>query len=259
MMLTSQRGFAQKDTIEIIKEFSKVLEFSSQENLSYTSRIKLSASPIIQPTDTMTTTGIFYKQGDRLYTESGQEETFLQDGLLIQINNARKSIWISKTEGQLKEELEKQTVTKQMETLFRQKYNIARRNSGTLSTISFDTRPNENNQGTAQSKVSLQYDAKTLLPQSLSIDIKVSEEADAELKEALKAEGINVAGLIQTINGTEFFVRTQNMAVLFEGISTAAATAMKIPSWKTRLEYNETAGDYKGIGGYSDYEVIKLY
>lgn len=249
---------AQTDTAAIIKEFSKVMAFGTQPNVYYNTRINITGSPVMQSQDTMTASGIFFKSGENVYAMSGNEETFLQDGFFIQVNKDRKSIWISKSSEKIKNELGPKMLTSQMDALFRQKYNINKMVGGTENTIYFDSKSSERLDG-FQSKVSLVYDAAKLLPKEIRIEMAVREEAGQELKDLLKAEGISMAGLLETENGKEFFVRKQKMTLAFDNVNVTAVDGQNMPSWKSIVEYDQIDASFKGKGIYSEYEITKLF
>ncbi len=259
IIFSFQSSYSQTDTNNIINDFAKVMGFASQSDIFYNTNIKMFSVPVMQTQDTMNFSGIFYKKGESVYAQSGNEETFLQDGFLIKINKERKSIWISKTDENIIEELTQKKITKQVIELFRNRYNIEKTLSGSVANISFDTKSVEDYSNSYKTRISLQYDIKDYLPKSIEIEMILKEEADDELKAALISEGINVESLSQKIDGKEFFVRTQKMTLSFDNISTKSSIVQTIPSWKSYIKYDESKRNFIGIGMYSEYEITKLF
>lgn len=259
IIFASQSSYSQTDTNNIINDFAKVMGFASQSDIFYNTNIIISSVPVMKTQDTMNFSGIFYKKGENIYSQSGNEEIFMQDGFLIQINKERKSIWISKTDENIKEELTQKKITKQVTELFRNRYNIEKTLSGSVANISFNTKSTDDFSNSYKTKISLQYDIKNFLPKSIVIELILKEEADDEQKAALISEGVNVESLLQKIDGKEFFVRSQKMTLSFDNISTKSSIVQAMPTWKSYIKYDETKRNFMGIGIYSGYAITKLF
>jgi len=101
LLVFCQPCFCQEktDTAAMIKEFKKVMEFTRQPFVYVTTTTTVQSQPVLDAQDTLRTQGVFYKNETDLYYSTGQEEMYLQDSLLVQVNHDRKTIWISRNDA----------------------------------------------------------------------------------------------------------------------------------------------------------------
>lgn len=251
-------GQSSTDTAALVKEFNKVMSFAVQPYLYYKTVMKMESAPVLQSEDTVSNIGTFYKNQNELYYNNGQEEMFLEDSLLVQINNERKTIWISKVDVSSKEKMDVLPLSnKHLQELFRKKYSITKRvtEDGNCN-LTFEARQNTHESADINSRISLEYNQQTLLPKTMGLEIQIQQAVDDEILSALKNEGRDVNAVLQTINGVKYVVRKQLVSVQFENIDTSKEKAQQIPSWRDRLDFTT---DFAGKGIYKDYELTKTF
>lgn len=261
LCIVVQAGYCQsgKDTAVLIKEFNKVMSFSVQPNLYYTTTTKMNSIPVIESKDTMSIKGTFYKRGNNLYYHSGEQEACVEDSLVVQIDHGRKMIWISRVDMESREKMNTAPLNnKNLQGLFQENYTISKSMiDNSIARMNFETKQERSTAGTT-TEIGLEYNAKNYLPVRMDMEVKMKQEAKDEILTALKAEGINEAGLIQTIGGVKYIVRKQKISILFSGIDTSPEKVLQMPSWKDKLEYL-AGGEFAGKGVYKEYEVVKTF
>ena len=92
------------------------------------------------------------------------------------------------------------------------------------------------------------------------MDVKIKQQIADETLQQLRSEGQDVNQLPETVNGVSYLVRRQQFSITFSEINITKEKAMQLPSWKTKLNYNN-AGDVFTLkpGIYTDYEITKTY
>ena len=263
ILLTGQLSYGQSetDTALLLKEFNKVMSFTIQPYVYYKSITKLDADPVIQSQDTIHMSGVFYKNLNDLYFGNGLETIYLQDSLMIQINNKRKSIWISKVDVSTKDNMNVLPISnKAFQEIFKKNYAIKKLMvNDSTGRLNFQTIKTPGALNNITSNIDLEFSEKTILPSLMKMQIIMSEVAGDDLLTALKNESVDVKPLIQTIDGVNYFIRKQQATIIFETIDNTKEKAMQMPSWKTVLSFNSQAMDYTGIGKYADYEITKTF
>jgi uncharacterized protein YoaH (UPF0181 family) len=259
VMVTTQARA--QDTTAMLKEFNKVMSFSVQPYLYYTAITKMEASPIMQPEDTLSMQGEFYKNGTNLYYSNQQEEMFMEDSFFIQVNHDRKSIWISKVDMDTRDKMNVMPLSdKKVQELFRKRYTIRKTiiNPET-SHLNFETRQYFDSISVVIVNIGLQYSGKNFLPELMELNVNMKQQIPDEQIQMMKDQGTETGEAIQSIGNTNYLVRTQKVTVQFENIDNTKQKAMQMPSWKERLIFNEAAGEFSGKGIYSDYEITKTF
>ncbi len=249
------------DTGALIKEFNKVMSFTVQPYLYYTTVTRLSASPVMNAEDTMRLQGVFYKNGNDLYYSNGQEETYLQDSLYIQINSERKTIWISKVDMDSKDKLNVLPLSNTgLQEIFRRNFSVVKTiAANNISRLSFETKQKTSGRSIISTVIGIEYTSNDHIPKRMDMETSIQETAAPELQAALKEENINIAPLMQTIDGIQYLVRKQQVIIEFDNIDNARVKAMQLPSWKDKLQLNAITAEYNGKGIYKDYEVTKTF
>lgn len=250
-----------QDTTAMLKEFSKVMSFSVQPYLHYTSITKMEASPVMQPQDTITIKGEFYKNETNLYLSNQKEDMFMEDSFFVQINHERKSIWISKVDMETKEKMNILPLgNKDLQELFSKNYSISKMVIDERSSrLNFETKQYFDSVSVAVVNIDLQYSGKSFLPELLQMNVNMKQQIPDEQIQQLKDQGTDTRQLIQKIGNSNYLVRNQRVKVTFENIDNTKEKAMQIPSWKEKLNYNLIENEFSGKGVYSDYEVIKIF
>jgi len=262
-MLTCNFVFAQEptDTAALIREFSKVMSFTSQPYLYYTTTTKMSAEPIIESMDTLHVKGEFYKHNTEIYSNNTREEMYLQDSLMIEINNDRKTIWIRKVDVATKDNLNLLPMnTKEMLDNFKKNYIISKSKiSQEVSRLNFEGRKPEYSTSPTTTFIKVEYSEKTYLPKFIEIIIELKQPADEEMIEAIKAEGLDESKLVKTIDGIKQVFRKQLVRIDFTSIDNDKEKTAKIPSYKTRVEFDTKLMEFTGKGPYRDYEITTTF
>jgi hypothetical protein len=258
-----QAGYAQsnKDTTAMVKEFNKVMSFALQPYLYYTTLTRMDALPVLEQRDTASIYGVFYKNETNLYYKNGQDEIYLQDSLLVQINDDQKTIWIRKVDMSTRDNLNVSPLgNKKIQDLFRKGYTIDKSIvDDRRMRMDFMTKQPVSTGAGITTQIGLEYQRDSYQPLLMDMNIKMQEPASDELLAALKTEGIDDARLVQTIDGTKYVIRKQQVSISFSAIDTSREKAMQMPDWKTKLQYNESNGEFAGKGAYSEYERTKTF
>ena len=254
-------GQTAADTAAMVNEFSKVIAFTAQPSLYFSTIIKTDAAPVLEPQDTLTSAGIFYKNNTELYYKNGQEAAYLQDSFFIQVNQNRKTIWINKVDVASKEKMNVLPLNDQkVQELFRKRYTIQQSvlNRGE-SRLYFVTRKKADSSTTITTSITLEYSHKDYLPKLMQMDIHMQQPLSDDLLDALKNDNIDDTKLIQIIGGEKYLVRTQKVSVVFSEINNTKQKAMQMPLWKDILDFRETEQEFTAKGVYEGYEVTKMF
>jgi len=236
-----QAGYAQstRDTTAMVKEFNKVMSFALQPYLYYTTLTRMDALPVLEARDTASTYGIFYKNETNLYYKNGQDEIYLQDSLLVQINDDQKTIWIRKVDMSTRDKLNVSPLeNKKIQELFRKDYSIDKSIVDANKTrMNFEAKQPVNSGADITTQIGLEYQSANYQPLLMDMQIKMQEPASDELLAALRTEGIDDARLIRVIDGNKYIIRKQRVSISFSGIDTSKEKAMQMPDWKAKLQY----------------------
>lgn len=263
LMITGYNVYAQQpaDTAALIREFNKVMSFTAQPYLYYSTTTRMSAEPVIEAMDTLSMTGEFYKHNTDIYSNNSRQEMYLQDSLMIEINNQNKTIWVRKVDVATKDNLNVLPVnTKVMIDNFSKNYIISKSKiSGEISRLNFEGRRFEYSTSATTTWISIEYSEKTWLPNLIEINIELKQPVDEEMIEAIKAEGIDESKLVKTINGVKQVSRKQKIRIDFTNINNDREKTAQIPTYKTRLEFDANAMEFTGKGQYSNYEITKTF
>jgi hypothetical protein len=249
------------DTAALIQEYNKVMSFTAQPYIHYTTLTQLGASPVLQSQDTASMHGEFFKNNTDIYSNNVKEEMYLQDSLMVNINNDRKTIWLNKVDVDTKQKLNVITAFgKEVQEIMKRNYIISKpESSGSTSRLVFETRKPQSSIAISNTRITIEYDSKTFLPQDINIEISMKEPVDEEVLAALKEEEVDEKKLVQEIEGVKYLIRKQSMHILFTTIKNDKETVEKIPLYTSCLDYNVITQEYTGKGKYKDYEVTKLF
>jgi hypothetical protein len=256
-------GVAQnrKDTTAMIMELNKVMSFGVSAYLYYTTLTRMDATPVMQETDTGSIKGVFYKNASNIYYHNGQEEIFLEDSFLVMVNDSRRSIIISKVDAESRARINVTPLdNKKLQEMFRKSYTINRSmvNSKTAR-MNFESKQKWQGASEVDTRIALEYGLDSWMPTQMEMEMKMKEPANDEIVATLKEEGIDPSAMLQTIDEVRYIVRSQRVRISFEGIDTSREKATQMPSWKSRVEYNQGKDEYEGRGHYSAYEVTKTF
>jgi len=264
-MLLPAIAFCQQaaDTAAIIKTYSKVMAFTNEPYLHYTSLTKLAASPILQSEDTLSSQGDYYKKNTEMYMYSTTDEMYVQDSLMVQISHIRKTIWVSKIAATGKEQpitAPSGTGVKDIQQLLQKKYIINQKDiNKNTSSISFESHLKDDTSSKPYNAIVLYYDPVNNLPKSMLIVATMQQPATEEAILSLKDQEIDSSKLLKDINGLKYLVRTQQMEVVFSTIETGKDKVIAMPTYAACIAYNKASSEYEAIGKYKNYEVTKLF
>ena len=259
LVLFTQKATCQKDAgmQKISETFGKVMAFSNQPYLHYSTVTKMSAVPVFEQKDTATLTGEFYKYKDNFYSNNGLEETYVQDSFLVQVNKEQKSIWISKVDTTTKERMN--MLPKSFKQQLLKTYDIKQSViSNDIVRMDFSEKKQNTQQATAAS-FGLEYDQHSFLPTAIEINAIVRQVSDNELLAELEKMHIDSNKLFEVIEGVKFLVRTQQMQVAFNTINNTIGQAIKMPSWKTVLDYDAILKEFLPTAAYAGYAVTPTF
>jgi len=263
LLVFCQTAFSQQaaDTAALIKEFKKVMAFGEQPYVFYTTATKLESEPVLEAQDTATMNGMFYKNETNLYYKCGPEETYLQDSLLIEVNQQRKTIWVSRVDMPSKEKLNTMPFSnKQLQGMMRKNYTIQKSITGNhMTKLSLETKQVAGGSAVISTRTALLFTEKDHIPQQVDIEMRMEQPANDEMIEQIKSQGVDERKLIQLINGQRYLIRMQKMSVVFESISNTKQKAMQIPLWQNILDFDAVKQSYTGKGVYAEYAVTKTY
>ncbi|MGN6340457.1 MAG: hypothetical protein ACTHML_05820 [Ginsengibacter sp.] len=250
-------GVQSQDKASLIKEFNEVMSFSVQPYVHYITHTTMEASPVLQPADTLSDTGEFYKNGNDIYYRSSNEEMFLEDSFFIRINNEKKAIWISKVDVTSKDKMNLLPLSHgKIQKLFEKEYAVSK--------IAVNKESSRLNFNPSQSfsaittNIGLQYSNKNKTPELLQLTVSMKQPASDETVKQVKSSG-KEKQLIQVIDGLPYLVRRQSVTIRFEDVDYSKEKAMQIPSWKSRIGLNQADGVFTGKDKYSDYEITKTF
>lgn len=254
----SQRA---KDTTAMIRELNKVMSFATSPYVHYTTLTRMDATPVIQGSDTGSIKGVYFKNGSNIYYHNGHEEFFLEDSLLVLVNDNRQSIMISKVDAEAKAKVDAAPLdNRKIQDLFRKGYSI-QRTVLTPQTARMDFESKQKGQGTSEmeTRIALEYALENWIPSHLEMEMSMKQRADDAILASLAEEGIDASAIIQTLDDVKYLVRRQRVRIFFQGIDTSKEKAAQIPSWRSRIEYNEDKHEYHGREKYSGYEVTTTF
>lgn len=258
-----QAGHAQsnRDTTAMVKDFNKVMSFAVQPYLYYTTVTRMDALPVLENQDTASIYGVFYKAETNLYYKNGHDEVYLQDSLLIQINDDQKTIWIRKVDMATRDNLNISPLgNKKIQELFKKEYTIDKSvvNNKRVR-MNFEAKKPVGDGGGITTQIGLEYQAENFQPLLMDIHINMQEPANDELLAALKTEGIEDPRLIQIIDGNKYVIRKQQVSISFLDMDTSKEKAMQMPDWRSKLLYDTSKNDFAAKGIYSEYEITKTF
>jgi hypothetical protein len=251
-----------QDTTAMLRDFNKVMSFSVQPYLHYTSVTKMEASPVMQPQDTVTMLGEFYKNQTNLYLNNQREEMFLEDSFFIQINHDRKSIWISKMDVDTKDKMNIMPLNdKNLREMFRKNFVISKTTvNEKTERLNFETKQYFDSVSVVIVNIGLQYSGKNFMPQLMDMQVKMKQHIPDQQIQMLKGQGTDTRQAIQKIDGINYLIRNQRVTVIFKNIDNTKEKAMQMPSWKDKLNYNAADNEFTAKGTmYSDYEITKTF
>lgn len=263
LLFNSGQAIAQSsaDTSTLLSEFMKVMSFTTKPYLYYSTTTIMSSDPILEITDTSTMKGVFYKNNTEIYSNTGREEMYLQDSLMIEINNDRKSIWVRKVDVPTKDNLNQMPAnTKDLLDLVQKGFLIRKeRISDEVSRLYFtESKPVYSTSATT-TFITLDYSEKTLLPRLITISIELKQPITEEEIQAIHAEGYDETKLIKIVDGKKEILRKQKVSIAFTEINSDREILEKMPLYKSNFRLDTITADFTGMGKYKDYEVTKTF
>jgi hypothetical protein len=253
---------AKGDTAAMIKNYNKVMAFAVQPYLYYSSTTKMSATPIMQPEDTMTIKAEYYKNETNLYSSNAKEIIYMEDSFYIEINHDRKSIWISKVDVESKKKMNLLPLDrKEMQDLFRKSYTISEKKVDKTSTqLNFESVQSEDSISFITTKIAIQYETNSYLPQSFIMGVQAKQQVSEENIEMLKQQGTDIKELVKTIDSVRYMIRSQKMTMTFDRIDYSKEKVIQMPSWKTIFAYDVVKNEFIVLDKkYKEYELVKTY
>ena len=250
------------DTSALIRELNKVMSFAVQPYLCYTTTTTMSRGPLLAGADTgRSLHSHFYKMGTDLFYGNEQDEMFLQDSLLVRIDHGRKSIQLNKVDEAARRKIDLLPLKKvDMQRLFREHYTLSEiPDLGDTASILIRKEDKSGLQPLADMQILIRYVKTSHLPLIMAVTMQLRQAPSQGISDQLKKEGFDVAKMVVERDGRRSLVLKQSMLVSFGAIAEDKADAMKMPSWKQKIAYDQAVQDFKGIGPCEGYEVIKTF
>ncbi|MFC4262079.1 hypothetical protein ACFOWM_04260 [Ferruginibacter yonginensis] len=252
---------AQNDTAAIIKDFNKVVAFFEKPFVYYTCTSYLTAQPVLVASDTMRSNSVFYKSAQSYYLQQLQQEYYIQDSFMIEINNDKKTIWVSKIDEGSKQKLSILPLSnKDLQAVIRNNYAIAQQKlDAQHQKITFDMKDEYAAYTSTKMNISLTYDSRTYLPNAFELNVQFKKSIDDEGIQQLRDDGLDTQQLVQQIGDNKFLLRTQQMKVIFNTIAFEKNTVAAIPDWTTVLTFQQNENSFIAKGKYSSYEITQTF
>lgn len=262
-MFISHFGAGQKsaDTTDLIAELGDVLAYSRRPDIRLLTETKLSASPILYPTDTAFLKGEFARFEGRIYSSNGNDELFVEDSIMVQVNKERKSIWLTKINPDLYSgDYQFNKIDKSVLKGIRDG-RLIRKSAIDNKRSKFTV---EDKQDTIQAasvfnKLEVLYNNQTKLPEKILITVSMQENLDDNMREIISEECLDSTALIKSFNGKRVVVRQQTMEIKFSSVENYNPKNKNCPLRSAVVQYNAVKDQYMAIGVYRDYEVRKLF
>jgi hypothetical protein len=222
---------------------------------------KINSEPILQSEDTLTSNGLFYKNKTNMYWLNGDEESFLADTLLIQINHIQKTIWISRVNRSEKEKLNAMDIpNKQFQQLIRRNFSMQKTTVNIeVNRLSFIAKQLTARNAVMSSLISLDYNINKQIPIKIEMDIRLQQPLSDEMVADFRTRGTNESKLIGNIDGKNYLMRRQVMTMKFSDISNSEEKARRMPSWNNVLDYHTEDQLFTAKEKYADYEITKTF
>lgn len=249
------------DTTALFNEFMKVMSFTTRPYLYYSTSTRMSSEPVLEPTDTVTMIGEFYKNSTDIYSNTGREEMYLQDSLMIEINNERKSIWVRKVDVSTKDNLNLLPAnTKDLLDRVKKSFQVRKEQiSQETSRLYFTENKPAYSTAATTTLITLDYSEKTFLPQLIEISIELKQPISEEEAQAIHSEGYDETKLIKVVDGKKEIVRKQKVSIAFTEINSDKQILERMPIYKSSFRLDAITAEFTGMGKYKDYEVTKTF
>lgn len=261
LALVMQKAECQTDTslAAIVGNFGKIIAFTNQPYLHYTTVTKMNAIPTFEPNDTATLLGEFFKYKDNFYSNNGLEEIYIQDSFMVRVNHERKSIWISKIDSVTEKRMDMLPLSlKQLQVILKTYVITQTVLNNNIERMDFSEKLRNNNKVTTTS-LGLEYNIKNFLPITIDIKATIRQPAEDGILTAIDNEHVDSTQLFAVIDGAKFLVRIQSMHLAFSNIDHTKETAMKMPSWRTVLDYDSANNEFLATAAYISYEVTPTF
>jgi hypothetical protein len=264
LSVVSQGLYAQadEDTSAVIREFDNLMAFATQPHLHYTFVLALHSGPMLPPADTgQILHGNFYKSGDDLYYGTEQQETYLQDSLMIVVDHRREMIRINKVDVATKKNMDLLPLAKKKrQKLFRNEYTISKMpDQGDTAAIVMRSHPIHAGAQVTTAEIFTQYSKSGQVPLMMRLTTEVRQQQSPQVMQMLRTSGYDVQRMSVDEGGVRSLLVRNTMALRYGTIDTTVATAQGMPWWKDRIAYDPRSGNFSGKGQYGGYRIIKTF
>jgi hypothetical protein len=251
----------QEDTAALIKEFKKIADFAAQPYLYYSIHTSMQSAPVLTGSDTASTEGEFYKNQTDFYFRNGQEEIYLEDSLLIRVDHAKKSVWVSRVDQASKEKANGLLPgNKQLQEMMRKRYSIHKEvGQNGLTSLQFTSKQVTGMSGVISTRILLSYSASNHLPQALEVEMRMQQPADENIAAQIRSQGADERKLLQQVDGKLYLVRSQKISTWFISIDRSKEKAMQIPVWQNILSFDAASKSFSTRAGLEEYAVTKTF
>jgi hypothetical protein len=227
----------------------------------YKTSTVLTSSPILQTEDTMQLQGEFYKFNNDLYYRNNNDEVYLQDSLMIEINHSQKTILISKVNVETKPNINMLPLDdKKVRELVKTKYTIAQKElQNNTEQLVLEAKEPASLDMVTQYQFVITYQSKTNVPNAMQMSIAMKQQLLEEDMQALPTSTTEEKKLVQLIDGKNWLVRNQQIIVTIADFSTDKTKAGQMPLWTKVLAYDAAKNEFIGKELLADYEITKTF
>ena len=264
LSVTSQGLYAQadEDTSAVIREFDNLMAFATQPHLHYSFVLALHSGPMLPPADTgQILHGNFYKSGDDLYYGTEQDETYLQDSLMIVVDRRREMIQINRVDVATKKNMDLLPLAKKKrQKLFRNEYTISKMpDQGDTGTMVMRSHPIRTGARITTAEILTQYSKSGQVPLLMRLTTEVRQQQSPQILQMLRTSGYDVQQMSVDQGGIRSLLVSSTMSMRYGTMDTTEATAQRMPWWKDRIAYDPRTGNFSGKGECRGYRVIKTF
>jgi hypothetical protein len=245
-----------------LKKLIKLANLYRYSELYYTTNTSLQSFPFLEAVDTANFNSICYKTAHKLYIKNGEDETFLEDSILVRIVNRRKKIWIDKINAKQKEEMLNTDITnRQLQKLITEKYVTTEtkidKNINEISLMRWidDTLKTSN----VEYAIAIMYNTETEALLSFKMISNLKQPFTPEVEQYILKKGINANDFIISEGNYKFLNRKQILTTNFLNIQTKNINQIKVPMLSERLQLNKQSNEYEGLGDLLNFEIIKSF
>lgn len=241
------------DSLAARQAFYKIISFSQRPNLYYKSFTTLESKPILQPEDTASFNGEFFKGSKGYYVRNGTDEIFQQDGYIVQIKNDKKDILIDKWKTSQNPPGVMPFDDLELNRMILNNYKMSVSKINTKNSLLTMDKTVLQDRAEVQTEVLITFDNVSFLPSEISVHIFMKQKVDGDEIQDLKDKGIQTESLIKTVDSEKYVIHEQTIRTVFTEMSAGEEKVKDMPMWKDKL--NKVNNEFITKGGVKGYHV----